>query len=154
MSAASLFVMRAFYGLNVLGAGRSGLQLLLDDREALQESWGGQVTPRLAAVAVGSMWTSVALTSVAGLAAPVTFRLGRVARGAHYVLLASACRQHVPCLERQAEAASCWRPSCPLGRHFLTLPCATQPAAALPSRVQGDLPADQCAARAAPPPAG
>ena len=78
MSAASLLVMRVFYGFNVLGAGRAGLQLLLDDRKAAQESWGVPVTPRLAAVAVGSMWTSAALLSLAGLAAPVTFRCGAV----------------------------------------------------------------------------
>ncbi|KAL4457782.1 hypothetical protein ABPG75_012647 [Micractinium tetrahymenae] len=73
MSGTSLLVMRAFYTLNVVGAGRAGLQLLLDDRKAVQDSWGGPVAPRLAAVTLGSMWTAVAVTSIAGLVAPVTF---------------------------------------------------------------------------------
>ncbi len=74
MSGASLLVMRAFYCLNIAGAGRSGLQLLLGDQKAAQDSWGVPVTPHTAAVAVGSMWTAVAFVSIAGLAAPVTFR--------------------------------------------------------------------------------
>jgi len=35
----ALAVCRAFYGLNILGAGSSGLQLLLDDQVAVRDFW-------------------------------------------------------------------------------------------------------------------
>lgn len=69
--------MRAFYALNIVGAGNSGVRLLLEDdssKKAVQEFWGSPVQPPLAKNMLGSMWLSTALMSVAGLFAPVTFR--------------------------------------------------------------------------------
>jgi hypothetical protein len=73
-SVVALFVMRAHFAMNVLGAGNSGVQLLRGDSRGVIGFWGAPVTPPLAAATVGSMWAATALVSLAGLAAPVTFR--------------------------------------------------------------------------------
>lgn len=69
------WVLRAFYALNVLGAGNQGVQLLLGpSRPAVVSDWGEAVRPPLAAAVIGSVFTAASLTSLAGLINPAAFR--------------------------------------------------------------------------------
>ncbi len=69
------WVLRAFYALNLAGAGNSGVQLLLGpSRPAVVSEWGEAVRPPLAAAVIGSMFSAASLTSLAGLINPVAFR--------------------------------------------------------------------------------
>lgn len=74
-AAVGQWVLRAFYGLNVIGAGNQGVQLLLGPSSpAVVSDWGEAVRPPLAAAVIGSVFSAASLTSLAGLVNPVAFR--------------------------------------------------------------------------------
>jgi hypothetical protein len=69
------WVMRAFYAINVLGAGNQGVHLLLGpSRPAVVTDFGEAVRPPLAAAVIGSVFAAASLTSLAGLINPSAFR--------------------------------------------------------------------------------
>lgn len=68
-------VLRGFYALNIMGAGRSGLHLLRGSAKEVDAAFGAPaVTPPMAATVIGSSWVGLALVSALGLFAPKTYR--------------------------------------------------------------------------------
>lgn len=73
-------VMRGFFALSAIGAGKDGITLLASagaskvEDKAVQETWGGKLPP-LAANVLGSMFLATSLLSAVGaVTAPAALR--------------------------------------------------------------------------------